>query len=987
MRPSTAATTCSTATSAQWRGEIALSIIGNKGNEIGACSCNLRTMAFKLFQYNDQPTMPQTLMLMHQLSVVELLLPSTSLDSEMSRTLRKNASDHITFLSIPRKDFSEVKGLRLIERLSCDATLATVLRSSSSYLAVSAVNAMIMYVEYLRKTSLSPRSILISYECLKNRVGIDRDSCQILELIAGQQEDLPPDGSKRQVKKKNSLLEFVDSTLTQGGLRLLRSNLMMPVNSAKTLSDRFDTVAFLIKNEVFRNELRKVLRKVKDDVDHLLSKFVLSSVGTTTHDAGNTAPDNDESFTTTTIQHVLGLRGLLDIIPEMIDLFERLNVEETAENCYLLKTVLKALQLYREIESVQQKIDSIIDESVRRESKQSNPIIQKTLHVYAVRQGVDSVLDVIRARYAAVLEEVYAFANTLSVDRNIPNLKTKFKAARGFVLQCETGLYHKHKEAGGFLYASVGAKCTTFTVRKLVSLNNKLRDSYSEIIQRTNAQVRLVVDSIRTKMSYFFRISEAVSLLDFVQSLASYCAMRDTCTRPTFGDNKKIRIRAMVHPFYLGKNQPYITNNVDCESANVVLVSGANMTGKTTYLINIVLHFIMAHVGFFVPAKSSELFLMDRVFTRVSLEDSVEHNASTFTVEMRELSYILNNATERSLIVVDELGRGTSHSEGTAIAYAVAEHLAASKACGVAFFATHFQSLHVLASVNKAVRSIHLSASVSGDTLKPLYKVESGDFFATIRYGIVLAKQLGLPEEVVLDAYTLCGIILKNAETPANLSVASFTDKVLFVIMYAAKVFNALKATKDSPNHFAMLLKQIQGDILTFLRANHIPNIKTLLAEIDRSMPEDFHMGMLHKQYRVYDEQAEISTQLAPSMQSPPAPRRAERAGTGGGRDDPWATDNTLLVGLLAGAGMERGRNAPKSVSDQSYNTRQVKKRRLNAPSESSEGLLLLDDAESSTTKARGSKVATSLQTNADTPKEGDSLQLSLDGLDGLDFW
>ena len=918
-RPSTAATTCSTGTSATgWRGEVVLSIIANRANEIGACSCNLHTLEFKLYQYADQPTVPLTLMLMHQLGVGEVVLPNTMLESDLCSAIRKSLPEHVTFLSLPRRDYNEVKGLRLIEHASCDPTVAVDMKASNHYLAAACASACIAYVEYLRKAALLPRSVRVSYECLRHRVGIDRDSCGILNIVAPTAQAVWADGDQKGAAAEDaaaapgkdapkqrrrpatvSLMSAVDHTVTPGGQRLMRSNLMMPVSSEKTLRDRLDAVEYLKRHDRLRMGIRGVLRGLVQDVDHLLSKFVMSASGSggtaaaAAQDAATVSEDTllhgqgaNEANVTATIKHVLGLRGVIQALPDLIQLFdtealkpsappapgasvaesERLAVCTEAgtdrggpetpargaeaagfDDVFLLKQVHNALLLSSEFEAVQRAIDTVIDNGVLAEAdaaggggrRGGSAIVTKTVHVYAVRQGVDGLLDQVRTRYSQSLEAVYGVCSALTAERAIPSLKVVYKPLRGFVLQCDNGCFHRNKEVCGFILASSGKRKTLFSTRKLVSLNNRLKDSYREIMERTNAQVARIVDGVRSKMGFFFRVSEAVSLLDFVQSIAQYCSLCvGGCCRPSFlsrsaqsgsTSSDLVRVVGARHPFWEATGrQGYVPNDVTAQRKDrVVLLSGANMSGKSTYLVNIALLFVLAHVGFLLPAQSARLFLVDRLFTRISMDDSVEGNASTFTVEMREMAYILHNATENSLVIIDELGRGTSHHEGAAIALACVESLASRKRKrGLTFFATHFKLLHLLAEVNAHVSNMHCSAAQQGDSLRPLFKVQAGSFYTTVQYGIALARDMGFPDEVVADATALRAVL--DAEEAAPRSLASQADQALLVHTFADKVLSAHAMTcRDGAGqheHLRPMLARIKDELLATLQAGGRPD-------------------------------------------------------------------------------------------------------------------------------------------------------------------
>ena len=457
-------TSCSTTTTNHYKGEVVMAIIANKGNDIGVCTCNLQTLELELMQYTDQPTLPCTLTLVYQLGVAEIVLPATSIESDFIRLLRKNLGDSVTFLSVARRDFSEVSGLRYLNHLSCSDTTNLELQSSERYLSVAAGCAIIRYLEYLRKATLAEKSIRVHYRCLSSRVAINRESSKLLQLI----EPLTQSVTNSKYKNSRSLLCSIDYTLTQGGRRLLRSNVLMPACNKVTLEARYDSVELLIKRDDKRLEIRKHLTKIKSDFDHLLSNFaVSSSSATATTDASSQ-----------TIKHILGLRGVLQMIPSIV---------MTLEGCLsdvLLSSIEKTLSS-QEYEPVRDIIDTYVDPGVSisdSKKSQNSSSVTKTIQVFAIRTGIDGMLDIFRCQYTQVLSNIYKVSSEFATSRQISSLKTQYKPLKGFFLQCEKGDLPK-KTDDEIISKVELKKHVQFTTKVLVGLNNRLKECYGDIIQ------------------------------------------------------------------------------------------------------------------------------------------------------------------------------------------------------------------------------------------------------------------------------------------------------------------------------------------------------------------------------------------------------------------------------------------------------------------------------------------------------------------------
>ena len=295
----------------------------------------------------------------------------------------------------------------------------------------------------------------------------------------------------------------------------------------------------------------------------------------------------------------------------------------------------------------------------------------------------------------------------------------------------------------------------------LLKWNSKIMDSHHEVLQMSDKSIRVLIENLRAEIAPLFKISDAIALLDVTASFAHSVTTQDYC-RPELTRTLAIKsgrhpIREKIHTEKYIPNDAYATRQ-----SRFQIITGCNMSGKSTYIRSIALMAIMAQIGCFVPASYASFPIFHQLFTRVSMDDSIEANVSTFAAEMRETAFILRNIDDRSMVIVDELGRGTSTRDGLSIAIAVAEALVESGA--FVWFATHFRDLAKILAERSGVVNFHLSVDMSKvDQMKMLYKVASGAVQEE-HYGLALAKVVNLPPDVLHIAEQVSKKLTSNIE-------------------------------------------------------------------------------------------------------------------------------------------------------------------------------------------------------------------------------
>lgn len=278
-----------------------------------------------------------------------------------------------------------------------------------------------------------------------------------------------------------------------------------------------------------------------------------------------------------------------------------------------------------------------------------------------------------------------------------------------------------------------------------------------------------LIDKIRGDIAILTLLAEVLCLLDMiVNSFAHTISTKpvDRYTRPEFTDDGPMAINAGRHPILETLHTNFVPNNIFLsEASNMVLVMGPNMSGKSTYLQQICLIVILAQIGCYVPAQFASLRVLDRIFTRIGNGDNVENNSSTFMTEMKETAFIMQNVSSRSLVVVDELGRATSSSDGLAIAWSCCEYLLSVKAYTV--FATHMERLSELSTMYPNVKILHFEVDLRNDRLDFKFCLKDG-IRRVPHYGLLLARVAGIPTSVIETSTSITSQITEQEMTRMN---------------------------------------------------------------------------------------------------------------------------------------------------------------------------------------------------------------------------
>lgn len=692
--------------------------------EIGMASIDLKRPELILSQFSDSQTYAQVMTKLQVMYPVEVIMPSTAWEGGNMTKLFKLISDEIplaNLATVQRKYFNETKGLQYIKELCVPEYSTVEMEVATKYYCLATAAALLKYVEYIQNAVYAPRSLKISFKGPDQTTMIDVMTAKNLELIS----------NARDPASKHSLFGVLNYTSTPGGTRLLRSNILQPPCDMETINLRLECVQELTENEDMFYNVESVLKRFLD-VDHLLSLCVQIPK----HDSVKVAESR--------ITKIIQLKHTLELVQPL-----QMAIKSSVNP--LLSAFSATLEDVRFVEMAK-KIQSVLHDDTHYEK---NTLNMRTQRCFAIRSGMNGLLDVARRTYTEIIDDIAALATQLSSKHDLP-LKVSENSARGFYMQVYTGP-GAPKECQGiqaeqlpseFVKVCKHRNTLSFTTSDLIKLNDRAQEATNEIYLMTNAVLNELMDSIRSQIGCLYKLTECVAMLDMLHCFANACTL-SSYVRPEFTDT--LAVKQSRHPILEKISyEPPVPNNIYAsQESNFIVITGPNMSGKSTYLKQVALLHIMAQIGCFVPAQYASFRVANQIFSRIGSDDDIETNASTFMLEMRETNYILQNVRSNSLIIMDELGRGTSSEEGVGICHAVCEYLLHLKA--FTFFATHFLELTGLSTLYPSVENYHFEVGLSQSGFAQTHILTRGKVEQK-NYGLHLALVSNVPASVLTDA-------------------------------------------------------------------------------------------------------------------------------------------------------------------------------------------------------------------------------------------
>ncbi|GMQ04857.1 hypothetical protein CsSME_00050130 [Camellia sinensis var. sinensis] len=747
-------------------GEISSFVVGlieNRAREVGVAAFDLRSASLHLSQYIETSSSYQnTKTLLHFYDPMVIIVPPSKLAPDGMvgvSILVDRFYSSIKKVIMARGCFDDTKGAVLVKNLAAKEPSALGLDTyyKQYYLCLAAASATFKWTEAEKGVIITNHSLLVTFNGSFDHMNIDATSVQNLEIIDPLHSTLWGTSNK-----KRSLFHMLKTTRTIGGTRLLRANLLQPLKDIETINTRLDCLDELMSNEQLFFGLSQVLRKFPKETDRVLCHFCFKPKKVTNEVLGIDNARKSQIL----ISSIILLKTALDAMPLLLKVLKD-------ANSFLLGNVYRSVCENEKYASIRKRIGEVIDEDVLHARV---PFVAQTQQCFAVKAGIDGLLDIARRSFCDISEAIHKLANQYREDFKVPNLKIPFNKRQGFYFSIPQKDI-QGKVPSKFIQVVKHGNNIHCSTLELASLNVRHKSAAAECYIRTELCLEALADAIREDVSVLTLLAEVLSLLDMiVNSFAHTISTKpvDRYVRPQFTDNGPLAIDAGRHPILESIHNDFVPNNLFLSKAsNMIIVMGPNMCGKSTYLQQVCLIVILAQVGCYIPARFATIRVVDRIFTRMGTLDNLESNSSTFMTEMKETAFIMQNVSERSLIVMDELGRATSSSDGFAIAWSCCEHLLPLKAYTI--FATHMENLSELATIYPNVKILHFLVDVKSNRLDFKFQLQDG-LLCVPHYGLLLAGVAGLPSSVIETAKIITARITEKAVKRMEVNCLQYQD-------------------------------------------------------------------------------------------------------------------------------------------------------------------------------------------------------------------
>ncbi|KAK5050882.1 hypothetical protein LTR84_003441 [Exophiala bonariae] len=803
----------------------------------------------------------------HKLKVFapsEILYMSTAADSKLISIVAENLEverSEILMTNIDRKYWSESSGHDYVQHLAFPDDLESLkLSISGSYFAICCFSAVMKYRELGLSTTFAPQTLRIRFESSEGSMMIDPSTLASLELLQNLHNN----------KSRDSLYGLMNETLTPMGARFLKSNILQPSTDVEKIRKRYEALTELTVKEDLFFSVRSALKSFVD-ADRVLAALVIIPTRL------------DFQYMEQSVNNVLMLKTFVDSIKPVWQALTGTQSEE-------LKLIqqLCGRENYVEIENL---IKYCLNDDVGYSSK---PTELRNQRVYAIRTGVNGFLDVARQTYTEIGKDIFDLVSQMNEEIEV-NLELKFDNSRQYYIRINVSELQERRLPEIFINTFKRGKFIECQTLDLIKMNQKIKDAHNEAISMSDHSIQQLIGTVRTKIQPLFKISEGIAMLDMLASFAQLVTTNDYVKPELTNDRDAIlAVKAGRHPIGekilrsggggSGGHQAasaadrFVPNDVFATvQTRFQIITGCNMSGKSTYIRSIALTTVMAQTGCFVPATYASLPIVHNLFARVATDDSTEATVSSFSAEMREIAYILRNlnsttattgddrtntsaasalnrnrshsthhatySNNHSLVLVDELGRGTSTIDGLAIAIAIAESLIESRA--FVWFVTHFRELPRILAERAGVVNLHLTVDIStgtddfeedsstnghkptpspSDPLKMKMRYRIADGYETTRfYGLAVARVAALPEPVISLATKVSQRLHeRNEAKKRNPRATAVLRRRKLVLSLREQLEQARMRTRTEamdPGELRAWLARLQGEFMLRMRA------------------------------------------------------------------------------------------------------------------------------------------------------------------------
>ncbi len=713
--------------------------------ETGVCFADVSTCEFHITVIKGEDEEEQIINQLSSYQPKEILVNSAALDfSAMADFVKKRLSSELQLLDDIKFDFDAAANL-VLETLKKEEIDSLDLGHSKA--AVGALGAVIDYLKAVQKKEEIDAPADIDF--------FDKEEYMKLDISARRNLELTK--SMMNGEKKHSLLWVIDKTKTAMGKRLIRSWIERPLMSVPKITKRQNAIGELSDNHIKRDRIRTALTGI-NDIERLMTRI---------------------AYGTANAKELKALQATISRLPAIKN-------ELKDSSSALLKEVENDIDLLNDVyELIQNAIEDEPPFTLREGG--------------LIKEGYNSEIDELKSILkdgAGIVAEIEA---TQRQKTGIPKLKVGYNRVFGYYIEVTNS--YKDLVPDTYIRKQTLTNCERYITQELKELEGKILGAKDRTVALEYEVFCAVRETVAAEVQRLQKTAKALAVADVLAGLAE-TASNNNYVCPCINTNGIIDIKDGRHPVVetLLEGALFVPNDtmLDKGENRCAIITGPNMAGKSTYMRQTALIVLLAQIGSFVPAKSANIGIVDAIFTRVGASDDLATGQSTFMVEMNEVSSILKNATENSLIILDEIGRGTSTFDGMSIARAVLEFVCKKKSLGAkTLFATHYHELTAMEGMIDGVKNYSIAVKKHGDDITFLRRIVKGG--ADESFGIEVAKLAGVPDSVVRRAKAILKELEKN-KTEINFSADNSVEEDEEEIQYnfstngKNEIIEALKA-------------------------------------------------------------------------------------------------------------------------------------------------------------------------------------------------
>ena len=726
-----------------------LSITQNNNNTFGLAYSDISTGELSVLEVYSTSDLENEVV---TINPVEIIMPTAL--KEVSGVVESASGFYISYLDTDYYKQSNINEA-IFSQFGIKSLLGIGISEDAAY--VNALGALLIYIRRTQRSSLG-HIVEVHQETPSNYMSLDKSTMRSLELIEPLYE---ADGNY-------SLVDILDKTKTSMGARLLRSWLKRPLKNLQNITKRHDAIEKFVEHKEEIKPIRKALSNIYD------FKRICGRIGAGRANA----------------RDLISMKLSLMRIPELKSLLTNVNTQGEKASALLN-------ELYDRIDDFED-VSSLIENALVDEP----PITITEGEI--IKDGFDEELDSMKRAIADGKSWIAGLENTERERTGIKALKVGYNKVFGYYLEVRNA--SKDLVPDEYIRKQTLVNAERYITPKLKEVEAEVLGAQNKINKREYDCFQNIRDMISERILELMHTADAIAEIDVLAGLAKV-AIDNGYTKPNMHDGKDIEVVQGRHPVVeavMEYNQ-FTGNNfsIDADEKSLLLITGPNMAGKSTYMRQNALIVLMSQIGSFIPAESANIGIVDRIFTRIGAGDNLAKGQSTFFLEMSELAYILKNATDKSFVILDEIGRGTSTYDGLSIAYALCKFLLQGDNLKVrTLFATHYHELSELEGVLPGLLNLTIAVFEKNGKVIFSHKIKKGS--AEKSYGVDVAKLAGVPDELLRSAKQK----LKELEFEAE----RYKQKLYDVNFDARKAQRTIDDITDELNINAEKLETLEKD-------------------------------------------------------------------------------------------------------------------------------------------------------------------------------